>query len=63
LAHEAIQFRDFMCPVCTTTFKFLFNKAQPMQALIDTGEGYHLGAPNSRSDNSYSFHLVFSAFP
>jgi hypothetical protein len=41
-------------PYISVHFKCLFNKAQPMRALIDTG-GYHLGAPNIRSDHSPSF--------
>jgi hypothetical protein len=30
-------------------------QTQPMQALTDTGGGYHLGALNFRSDHSSSF--------
>jgi hypothetical protein len=53
--HEATQFGDSICPVCISTFKCLFNRAQPTWALIDRGGGYHLGAPNIRSDHSSSF--------
>jgi hypothetical protein len=49
--HEATKFRDSICPICVSTFKFLFIRAQPMQALTDTGGVYHLGAPNFRSDH------------
>jgi hypothetical protein len=42
-------------PYVAVHFKWLFNRAQPTQALIDTGGGYHLGAPNIRSDHSSSF--------
>jgi hypothetical protein len=38
-AHDATQFGDSICPVCVNTFKCLFNRAQPMWALIDTGGG------------------------
>jgi hypothetical protein len=54
-AHDATQFGDSICPVCVSTFKFLFNMAQPTWALIAIGKGYHLGAPNIRSDHSSSF--------
>jgi hypothetical protein len=48
LTHEATQFRDSICPVCASTFRCLFNRAQPTRALIDTGGGYHLRALNFR---------------
>jgi hypothetical protein len=54
-AHEATKCGDFICLVCVNTFKFLLIQTQPMQALTDTGGGYHLGAPNFRSDHSSSF--------
>jgi hypothetical protein len=44
-------------------FKCLFNKAQPTWALIDTNRGYHLGAPNIRSDHSSSFPSSILYFP
>jgi hypothetical protein len=54
-AHGATQFGDSIYPLCVSTFKYLFNRAQPTWALIDTGGGYHLGAPNIRSDHSPFF--------
>jgi hypothetical protein len=54
-AHDATQFRDFICPVCVSTFKCLFIQTQPTWALIDIGMTYHLEAPNIRSDHSPSF--------
>jgi hypothetical protein len=54
-AHDATRFGDSICPVCVTTFKCLFIWTQPMRALNDSGGGYHLGAPNIRSDHSPSF--------
>jgi hypothetical protein len=54
-AHDATQFEDSICPVCSSTFKCLSNRAQSMQALIDTGRGYHIEAPNIRSDHSPTF--------
>jgi hypothetical protein len=62
-AHDATQFGDSICPVCISTFKCLFNRAQPMQALIDIGGGYHLEAPNIRSDHSPSFPSSILHFP
>jgi hypothetical protein len=44
-------------------FKCLFNMAQPMRALIDIGGGYHLGAPNIRSDYSSFFPSSILHFP
>jgi hypothetical protein len=42
-------------PYASVYFKCLFIWIQPTRALIDTGGGYHLGAPNIRSDHSSSF--------
>jgi hypothetical protein len=53
--YEATQFGDSICPVCVSTFKCLFIRTLPTQALIDTGGGYHLEASNIRSDHSPSF--------
>jgi hypothetical protein len=53
--HKATKFGDSICPICISTFKCLFNRAQLTWALTDTGGGYHLGAPNFRSDHSSSF--------
>jgi hypothetical protein len=53
--HDATMFGDLICPMCVSTFKCLFIQTQPMWALTDTGGGYHLGAPNFRSDHSPSF--------
>jgi hypothetical protein len=62
-AHDATQFRDSICPVCISTFKCLFIWTQPTRALTDTGGGYHLGAPNIRSDHSPSFSSSILHFP
>jgi hypothetical protein len=61
--YEATQFGDSICPVCVSTFECLFNRAQPMRALIDTGGGYHLEAPNFRSDHSPSLPSCILYFP
>jgi hypothetical protein len=53
--HDATQFEDSICPLCVSTFKCFFNRAQLTQVLIDTGGGYHLGASNIKSDHSLSF--------
>jgi hypothetical protein len=55
VAHDATQFGDSICLICFSTFKCLFNRAQPTWALIDSSGGYHLEAPNIRSDHSPSF--------
>jgi hypothetical protein len=44
-------------------FKCLFIRTQPTWALNDTGGGYHLGAPNFRSDHSSSFPSIILPFP
>jgi hypothetical protein len=55
LTYEATQFGDSICPVCVSTFKCLFNRAQPTRSLIDTGGGYHLEAPKFISDHSINY--------
>jgi hypothetical protein len=50
-------------PYASVHLKCLFNRAQPMWALIDTGRGYHLQAPNIRSDHSPSFPSSILHFP
>jgi hypothetical protein len=62
-AHDATQFGDSICHVCVSTFKCLFNRAQPTRALIDTGRGYHLEALKIRSDHSLSFPSSVLHFP
>jgi hypothetical protein len=44
-------------------FKCLFIRTQLTWALNDKGEGYHLGAPNIRSDHSSSFPSSILYFP
>jgi hypothetical protein len=63
VAHDATQVGDSICPVCVSTFKYLFIRTQSTQALTDTGGGYHLGAPNIRSDHSPSFPSSILHFP
>jgi hypothetical protein len=63
VAHDATQFGDSICPVCVSTFKCLFNRTQPTRTLTDIGGGYHLGAPNIRSDHSPSFPSSILHFP
>jgi hypothetical protein len=62
-AHDATQFRDSICLICVSTFKCLFIRTQPTWDLINTGGGYHLGAPNIRSDHSPSFPSSILHFP
>jgi hypothetical protein len=59
-AHEATKFRDSICSLCVSTFKYVFIRAQPMWALTETSRGYHLGALNFTHP---TFHPVFSPFP
>jgi hypothetical protein len=63
VAHDVTQFGDSICPVCVSTFKCLFNRAQLAWALIDTGRGYHLEALNIRSDHSPSSPSSILHFP
>jgi hypothetical protein len=63
VAHDATQFRNSICPICVSTFKCLFNRTQPTRASIDSGGGYHLEAPNIRSDHSPSFPSSILHFP
>jgi hypothetical protein len=63
VAHDVTQLGDFICLVCISTFKYLFNRAQPTWALINTGGGYHLEALNIRSDHSPSFPSSILYFP
>jgi hypothetical protein len=62
-AHDTAQFGDSIYPVCVSTFKCLFNRAQPTWSLIDTIGGYHLEALNFRSDHSSSFLSSILTFP
>jgi hypothetical protein len=61
--HEATKFGDSIYPVYVSTLKCLFNRAQPMRDLTDTGGGYHLGALNFGSDHSSSFPSSILIFP
>jgi hypothetical protein len=63
VAHDAAQFRDSICLVCVSTFKFLFLQTQLTQALIDISGGYHLEASNIRSDHSPSIPFSIPHFP
>jgi hypothetical protein len=65
VTHKATKFGDSIYHVYVSTFKCLFNRTQPTWVLTATGGGYHLGAPNFRSDHSpslpssiLSFHLI-----
>jgi hypothetical protein len=63
VAHDTTQFGDSICPVCVSTFKCLFIQTQPTWALTDTGGGYHLEAPNTRSNLAPSFPFSILHFP
>jgi hypothetical protein len=62
-AHDATQFGDSICHICVSTVKCLFIPTQSTRALTNTSEGYHLGAPNIRSDHSPSFPSSILHFP
>jgi hypothetical protein len=51
---------SWMCQYTTQSF---FIWTLPTRALIDTGGGYHLRAPNFRSDHSSSFSSSILHFP
>jgi hypothetical protein len=61
--HDATQFGNSICHVCINTFKCLFNRAQSTWVLIDTGGGYHLGAPNLWSRPLSTFPSSILYFP
>jgi hypothetical protein len=61
--HDATQFGDSICPICVSIIKCLFNRAQLIRALINTGGAYHLGALHFRSDYSSSFPSNILHFP
>jgi hypothetical protein len=61
--HKATKFGDSICPICISTFKCLFTRAQPTWALTDTGGGYHLRAPDFRSDHLSSIPSNILPFP
>jgi hypothetical protein len=62
-AHEPTKFGDSICPIRVSTFKCLFIRTQPTWALINTGRGYHLDAPNFISNHSSSFPSSILPFP
>jgi hypothetical protein len=63
LTDKVTKFGDSICPVCVSTFKCLFIRTQPTETLTDICGGYHLGAPNFRSDHSSSFPSSILPFP
>jgi hypothetical protein len=62
-AHDASQFGDSKCPIRVSTFMCLFIQTQLTRALIDTGGGYHLEAPNIKLDHSPSIPSSILHFP
>jgi hypothetical protein len=63
VTHDATQFGDSICSYASIHFRCLFNRVQPMRALINTGGAYHLGALNFRSDHSPCFPSSILYFP
>jgi hypothetical protein len=63
VAQEVRKFGDSICLVCVGTLKCLFIRTQPTRALTDIGGGYHLGAPNFRSDHCPFFPSNILPFP
>jgi hypothetical protein len=53
--HDATQFGDFICLVCVSTFQMLVQQGSTDACLNRHRRGYHVGAPNIRSDHSLSF--------
>jgi hypothetical protein len=62
-AHDTTQFGDSICPVCISTFNYLFIWTQPTWALIDTGGGYTLKLQISDQTTPLPSHPIFSIFP
>jgi hypothetical protein len=54
-AHNTTQFGDSICPVCVSTFLMLVHSDPTDTGLNQLRRGYHLAAPNFRSDHSPSF--------
>jgi hypothetical protein len=55
--------RDPINPICAVHNQILFIREQSMRALIDTGGGYHLGAPNLWFRPLSTFASSFLHFP
>jgi hypothetical protein len=53
--HKATQFEDFICPLCVSTFQMRVHSDPTDTGLKRHRRGYHLGAPNFRSDHSSFF--------
>jgi hypothetical protein len=62
-AHDATQFGDSIYPVCVSTFQMLVHSNPTDVGLNRHKWGYHLGAPNIRSDHSPSFPSSILYFP
>jgi hypothetical protein len=63
LTHEATKFGDSISPICVSTFKCLFIRAQPTWAITDIGGDYHLRALNFRSHHTSSYPSIILPFP
>jgi hypothetical protein len=62
--HDTTQFvRPHECRMRQYTTQSLLIQTQPTRPLIDSGGGYHLGAPNFKSDHSPSFPSNILRFP
>jgi hypothetical protein len=61
--HDVLSLGIPYVPYVSVYFKCLFIQTQPTWGLTDTGRGYHLEAPNFRSDNSPFFPSSILHFP
>jgi hypothetical protein len=61
--HEGTQFGDSICPECIIIFQMLVHLDPTDAGLNRHRRGYHLGAPNIRSDHSPSFPSNILHFP
>jgi hypothetical protein len=62
-AHDATQFGDSICPVCTSIFQMLVHSNPTDVGLNRHRRGYHLGVLNIRSGHSPSFPSSILYFP
>jgi hypothetical protein len=63
VAHDATQFGDSICLVCISTFQMLVHSDPTDVGLKRHKWGYHVGAPNFRSNHSPSFPSSILYYP
>jgi hypothetical protein len=63
VAHDATQFGDSIYPICINTFQMLIHSDPIDEGLNQHTRGYHIGAPNFKSDHSPFFPSSILHFP